>query len=133
MARLEFCVGSADTPTGKIRTANGHPDPFPARWLAVGNEMYGQWQLGNMPLDQYIRKHNSVVGVAAVGPRDEGILAGSAGHWDLISEHNCRKELPEDRNALTVSVVNPEPRADEVRLELRVPAFSVALVRFELE
>jgi alpha-N-arabinofuranosidase len=70
--------------------------------------MYGQWQLGYIPLDQYVKKHNSVVdairridpaahvvGVGAVGPWDEGILAGSADHMDLISEHIYRKELPD--------------------------------------
>jgi alpha-L-arabinofuranosidase len=105
---VEYCVDSIDTPMGKLRAANGHPDPFPVRWWAVGNEMYGQWQLGNMPLDQYIGKHNSVVdairridpsarvvGVGAVGPWDEGILAGCADHMDLISEHIYRKELPD--------------------------------------
>ena len=107
-AEVEYCVGSTDTPMGKLRAANGHPDPFPVRWWAVGNEMYGQWQLGNMPLDRYIGKHNGVVaairridpsarvvGVGAVGPWDEGILAGSADHMDLISEHIYRKELPD--------------------------------------
>jgi alpha-N-arabinofuranosidase len=33
-----------------------------------------------------------VVGVGAVGPWDEGILAGSVNHMDLISEHIYRKE-----------------------------------------
>jgi alpha-N-arabinofuranosidase len=105
---VEYCVGSTSTPMGKLRAANGHPDPFPVHWWAVGNEMYGQWQLGHMPLEQYVRKHNSVVdairridptahvvGVGAVGPWDEGILAGSADHMDLISEHIYRKELPD--------------------------------------
>jgi alpha-N-arabinofuranosidase len=103
---VEYCVGSMDTPLGKLRAANGHPDPFPVRWWAVGNEMYGQWQLGHMPLAEYVRKHNSVVdairridptarvvGVGAIGAWDEGILAGSADHMDLISEHIYRKEL----------------------------------------
>ncbi|MCX7031397.1 MAG: alpha-N-arabinofuranosidase [Spirochaetes bacterium] len=102
---VEYCVGPTITPMGKLRADNGHPDPFPVHWWAVGNEMYGQWQLGNMPLDQYVRKHNSVVdairridptahvvAVGAVGPWDEGILAGSADHMDLISEHIYRKE-----------------------------------------
>jgi alpha-L-arabinofuranosidase len=56
----------------------------------------------------HVRKHNSVVdairridpsarvvGVGAVGPWDEGILARSADHMDLISEHIYRKELPD--------------------------------------
>jgi alpha-N-arabinofuranosidase len=103
---VEYCVGSADTPMGRLRAANGHPDPFPVTWWAVGNEMFGQWQLGHMPLAEYIKKHNAVadairrvdpaarpVAVGSVGAWDEGILAGSADHMDLISEHIYRKEL----------------------------------------
>jgi len=72
----------------------------------VGNEMFGQWQLGHMPLSEYVKKHNAVadairrvdpaarlVAVGSVGAWDEGILAGSADHMDLISEHIYRKEL----------------------------------------
>ncbi len=47
---VEYCNGSADTPMGKLRTRNGHPEPFNVKWWAAGNEMYGSWQLGNMPL-----------------------------------------------------------------------------------
>jgi alpha-N-arabinofuranosidase len=103
---VEYCVGSADTPMGKLRAANGHPEPFPVTWWAVGNEMFGQWQLGYMPLAAYVKKHNEVadairhvdpaarlVAVGSVGAWDEGILAGCADHMDLISEHIYRKEL----------------------------------------
>jgi len=103
---VEYCVGSTNTPMGKLRADNGHPDPFPVAWWAVGNEMFGQWQLGHMPLTAYVKKHNDVVdairrvapaahvvAVGSVGAWDEGILAGSADHMDLISEHTYRKEL----------------------------------------
>jgi alpha-N-arabinofuranosidase len=103
---VEYCVGSPDTPMGRLRATNGHPDPFPVTWWAVGNEMFGQWQLGYMPLAEYVKKHNAVadairlvdpaahlVAVGSVGPWDEGILSGSAGHMDLISEHIYHKEL----------------------------------------
>jgi alpha-N-arabinofuranosidase len=105
---VEYCVGSSDTPMGKLRAENGHPDPFPVSWWAVGNEMYGQWQLGYMPLADYVKKHNSVadairsiqpsahlVAVGSVGEWDEGMLAGCADHMDLISEHAYRKEMPD--------------------------------------
>ena len=103
---VEYCVGSPDTPLGRLRAANGHADPYPVTWWAVGNEMYGQWQLGHMPLSQYVAKHNDVVdairradpsarvaAVGSVGAWDEGILAGSADLMDLISEYIYRKEL----------------------------------------
>ena len=94
--------------------------------------MYGQWQLGNMPLEQYVKKHNSVVdairqidptahvvAVGTVGPWDEGILAGSADHMDLISEHIYRKEqrtwTRTPGSWQTTSTGSPEPTENTAR------------------
>jgi alpha-N-arabinofuranosidase len=103
---VQYFNGSVDTPMGKLRAANGHPAPFGVTWWAVGNEMYGEWQLGHMPIEDYVKKHNAVVdairavdplsrvvGVGSVGPWDQAILKASADHLDLISEHIYRKEL----------------------------------------
>jgi alpha-N-arabinofuranosidase len=43
---------------GKLRAANGHPAPYKVKWWGIGNEMYGQWQLGHMYIDHYVLKHN---------------------------------------------------------------------------
>jgi alpha-N-arabinofuranosidase len=85
---------------GRVRAENGHPEPFNVRWWAVGNEMYGEWQLGHMPLDQYVQKHNRIVdvmrevdssispiAVGAVGEWSREMLSSCASHMDLISEH----------------------------------------------
>jgi alpha-L-arabinofuranosidase len=103
---VQYCNGAVDTPMGKLRAANGHPQPFGVTWWAVGNEMYGEWQLGHMPVEDYVKKHNAVVdairtvdpgsrvvGVGSVGSWDQAILASSANHLDLLSEHIYRKEL----------------------------------------
>ena len=92
---------------GRWRAENGRLDPGGVKWWSVGNEMYGDWQLGNMPLQDYVKKHNrfaevmraidlsiKIIGVGAVGPWSEGMLAGSAGHMDLISEHFYVGEMP---------------------------------------
>ncbi len=55
---VEYVNGSADTPMGKLRAANGHPKPYGIEWWGVGNEMYGQWQFGYMALDQFVVKYN---------------------------------------------------------------------------
>ncbi len=55
---VEYCNGSAGTPMGKLRAANGHPEPYKVKWWNVGNEMYGNWQLGHMSLRHYTVKHN---------------------------------------------------------------------------
>ncbi|XP_062184931.1 alpha-L-arabinofuranosidase 1-like isoform X2 [Phragmites australis] len=35
---LEFARGNADSTWGSVRAAMGHPDPFPVKYVAIGNE-----------------------------------------------------------------------------------------------
>jgi alpha-N-arabinofuranosidase len=55
---VEYVNGSKDTPMGKLRTENGHAEPFGIKLWCVGNEAYGWWQLGHTDLKSYIIKHN---------------------------------------------------------------------------
>jgi len=102
---VEYVVGSPDTPMGKWRAANGHPEPWHARWWCIGNEMYGGWQLGHMSLNHYTIKHNlfakamrkvypgiKLVGVGAVGSWSEGMLKSCADYMDAISEHFYKRD-----------------------------------------
>jgi alpha-L-arabinofuranosidase len=104
---VEYLDGAPDSPMGKFRAANGHPDPFGVRIWAVGNEMWGSWQLGHMPVQDYVKKHNAVaeaiwqidpnaqlVASGDVGPWDEVMLANCADHMTYLSEHFYCKELP---------------------------------------
>lgn len=100
LEELQYANGPADTPMGKLRSANGHPDPYAVQWWGIGNEMYGDWQLGHMPLEEYVKKHNAyaeamraadsnikLIGVGATGKWSETMLANCADHMDLLSEH----------------------------------------------
>ncbi len=104
---IRYCNGSADTPMGKLRARNGHPEPFRVKWWGIGNEMYGGWQLGHMPLEEYMKKHNRfaeamravdpsirLVAVGATGKWSEGMMQHCADHMDLISEHFYRGGKP---------------------------------------
>lgn len=97
---VAYITGAQDTPEGAKRAANGHPEPWKVAFWAVGNEMYGDWQLGHMPLEDYVKKHNAVVeairavspearcvGVGAAGKWSETMLSQCADHMELISEH----------------------------------------------
>ncbi len=97
---IEYCNGAADTEMGKLRAANGHSEPYGVKWWAVGNEMYGDWQLGHMPLSEYVKKHNKVaeairevdpeaglIAVGHVGEWSATMLSSSSDHMDLLSEH----------------------------------------------
>ncbi|MBN2181494.1 MAG: hypothetical protein JW715_06240 [Sedimentisphaerales bacterium] len=55
---LEYTNGLATTRMGAMRAANGHPEPYRVRFWNIGNEMWGDWQYGYMPLAQYQVKHN---------------------------------------------------------------------------
>jgi len=107
-AEVQYLNGTLDTPMGKLRAANGHPLPFNVNYFAVGNEMYGQWQRGHMPIDQYTQKHNDVaaaiwkadpaaqlVAVGNVGPWTQAMFRNCADNMNLISEHIYCKELPD--------------------------------------
>jgi len=97
---VEYVNGPADSVQGRRRAANGHPAPWKVRFWSIGNEMYGDWQLGHMPLSDYVLKHNrfanlmwikdpslQLVGVGAAGPWSEGMLKGAGSSMSLMSEH----------------------------------------------
>lgn len=126
---VEYINGGIDTAMGRLRAENGHPQPFRVRWWAVGNEMYGDWQLGHMPLAEYIRKHNAVaeaiwkidpeaqlVGVGEVGQWSRAMLKDSGGHMNMISEHIYWQ----NRDDLVEHVQQVPRRIREVALAHRV-------------
>jgi alpha-N-arabinofuranosidase len=104
---VEYANGSAETAMGKWRTQNGRSEPWKVKFWSIGNEMYGSWQLGYMPLADYVKKHNRFaqamrakdpsikrVAVGAVGSWSEGMLQNSADFMDYISEHFYCGQLP---------------------------------------
>jgi len=55
---VQYANGAITTPMGKLRAANGHPQPYKVKFWGVGNEPWGEWQLGFMPVEQFELKHN---------------------------------------------------------------------------
>ncbi len=103
---VEYCNGTADTPMGRIRAQNGSAVPFAILWWGVGNEMFGDWQLGKMQIGHYTIKHNLTVdamrladpGLKLLGVGESGgyvqgsswsaeMLKACSDKMDLISEH----------------------------------------------
>ncbi len=99
-AQIEYTNGSSDTQWGRIRAANGNPEPFKVKWWCVGNEMWGNWQLGYMSLNHYVLKHNwveemmrrvdpDIITIASgnIGDWSRGLLTHCADHMDVVGEH----------------------------------------------
>jgi alpha-N-arabinofuranosidase len=55
---VEYTNGAATTPMGKWRAANGHPQPYNVKLWGVGNEPWGDYQMGSMSTEQFALKHN---------------------------------------------------------------------------
>lgn len=99
-AEFEYANGSSDTHWGARRVANGSEKPFNVKYWCIGNEMWGDWQLGFMSAEDYQTKHNWVmdrlrknhpdfvaIGSGDAGPWSRGLLENSADRMDLIAEH----------------------------------------------
>ncbi len=107
---VEYCNGKATTAMGKLRAANGSPEPFNVHWWGVGNEMYGEWQLGYMDFAQYATKHNMTVSKMRLADPTIKLVASGApgrfndtiiplcavpGNLDLISAHFYAQSKPD--------------------------------------
>ncbi len=106
---LEYCNGSEYTKMGALRKVNGSAKPFDVRLWCVGNEMYGDWQIGYIRLKDYVLKHNQVtkkmlefdpditcIACGNVGEWSEGLLKNCADYIDVIDEHfYITKTLPD--------------------------------------
>jgi len=90
---VEYVNGAATTPMGRLRAANGHPQPYDATWWNIGNEMFGPWQLGYMALNQYVIKHNMFA--QAMRRADPTIKIVAAGATPI--------EASQSRAALTIT------------------------------
>lgn len=98
-AEMEYANGTSGYWADR-RAANGDREPFDVKYWAIGNEMWGDWQLGFMSAEDYQKKNNWVVdrlrkrfgGFVALasgnaGSWSQGLLEHCADHMDLIAEH----------------------------------------------
>jgi len=75
---VEYANGAVTTPMGKLRAANGHAEPYGVKFWGVGNEPWGEWQLGFMPVAQWVLKHNMFAkAMRKVDPTIKLIAAGA--------------------------------------------------------
>lgn len=118
-AEVQYIVGSPDTPMGKLRAANGRREPWNEKYWAVGNEMYGWWQLGYVPVDQYVLRHNAAAkliwgedpdgilvacGDTATKDWDKEMLNNSGPNMHLLSLHTYVHEVPDDPYAHSIQL-----------------------------
>jgi alpha-L-arabinofuranosidase len=52
---VEYCNGSGGTAWADRRRENGRDEPYRVRCWGLGNEMYGDWQVGALSAEEYVR------------------------------------------------------------------------------
>jgi alpha-N-arabinofuranosidase len=106
--QLEYCNGSTETYWGEKRAKNGSSKPFGVKYWGIGNEMWGNWQLGHMQVQHYVLKQNwivdkmrevdpNIVCIASgdIGPWSTALLKGSHDHMNFMAEHFYCQEKPD--------------------------------------
>lgn len=56
-AWVEYCNGDASTEGGALRASHGYAQPHDVRVWFVGNEQYGNWQVGHCDPETYARRY----------------------------------------------------------------------------
>lgn len=56
LAWVEYCNSARDTFWANQRRGNGHEQPYRVRYWGLGNEMYGDWQVGALSAEEYVRE-----------------------------------------------------------------------------
>jgi len=82
-AWVEYCNGSPDTPFGRLRAANGHPEPYRVHYWQVGNEIWGNWQIGHCSREEYAERYERFYrAMKAADPSIHIIACGQDLHWN---------------------------------------------------
>jgi alpha-N-arabinofuranosidase len=94
MAEVQYLNGALETPMGKLRASNGHPEPWKVKFWSIGNEMYGDWQIGHMSTEQFVVKNNEFADkMRSVDPSVKLIAVGDLGDWDKMILANCADKM----------------------------------------
>jgi alpha-L-arabinofuranosidase len=140
---VEYCNGGLRTRNAELRRANGHADPYAVRYWGIGNESYGEWQIGAKTIAEwgrYVaesakmmrRVDPSIVLSAAALPDLDWTLAllRAAGKYlDLVSIHDYwdplwQKNEPRPYFDAILQSEKPEQLIARTRQILGVAGFS---------
>ena len=90
---IEYAIGPADSKWGARRVANGHPAPFPLKYIEVGNEDQGpRYGERVAQFEKAIKAKYPQINVVLsswISGIDEPAIR-AAGHVDLVDEHAYR-------------------------------------------
>ena len=80
---VEYCNGGTKTRFGSVRAKHGHPKPYNVRYWEVGNELYGNWQIGHCDAATYAERYKAFrAAMLAADPKIKLIANGHSSQWN---------------------------------------------------
>jgi alpha-N-arabinofuranosidase len=97
-AWVQYCNGAVDTPMGRLRAENGHPQPYGIKYWEVGNEISGPWQVSWTYSGGYVDRYQRFA--AAMLKADPaillqacGVVGDADGEWNKRLIDECAPNL----------------------------------------
>ncbi|KAI9671859.1 MAG: hypothetical protein M1831_003387 [Alyxoria varia] len=99
LAWLEYCNSDNNTYYANLRRKNGHEKPYKVKYWALGNEVWGSWQVAQKTKEDYAKQaFQWAKALKLLDPSIELILCGENGYstWDehvlkeCITSHNTQ-------------------------------------------
>ena len=97
-AWVEYCNGDASTEYGAMRAANGYEEPHNVKTWFVGNEQYGNWQVGHVDAETYAASY--IKFARAMRDADPeltligvGVPVDLYAHWNEYVLRNAAEEM----------------------------------------
>ncbi len=87
LAWVEYCNSARDTHWAQQRRENGRAEPYRVRYWALGNEMWGDWQVGALSAEEYVREATRWArAIRMLDPEARLVSCGMNGwdEWDRV-------------------------------------------------
>lgn len=144
-AWVQYCNGDPQSEHGRLRVANGNPEPFHVRFWEIGNEIWGDWVRGHSDattyannLNRYVEKMKAVdpaIKIIATGDNDlewnRTVLKIAGENIDFLAIHHYYglKEMHGDANNLRARPLHYERFYGEMEKMIRelVPGHEIKL------
>ncbi|KAL8279441.1 hypothetical protein RQP46_008253 [Phenoliferia psychrophenolica] len=89
---LEYMNGKVGTYWADQRATNGHPEPYGVKYVALGNEVWGPWQVGQATAIDYAKAAKQWgKALKLIDPSIKLVSCGKEGtdDWDLVVLMEC--------------------------------------------
>jgi len=97
-AWVEYCNGDDGTKHGRLRAINGYEEPHNVKTWFVGNELFGNWQVGHVDPETYARLYLDFARAMKRADADLRLIAVGVpidlyGRWNEFVLKQCREEM----------------------------------------